>query len=86
LNSENDHLDLDWRRSKVLELSSQGHSEREMAKILQVAKTTVHKDLVYLRKQAQDSLQYHLTEVIPHEYQKAMTGMKLNLKQTLEIA
>jgi hypothetical protein len=57
-----------------------------MAKILQVAKTTVHKDLVYLRKQAQDSLQYHLTEVIPHEYQKAMTGMKLNLKQTLEIA
>lgn len=27
---------LEWRRSKVLELSSQGHSQLEIARILQV--------------------------------------------------
>jgi hypothetical protein len=42
--------------------------------------------LVYLRKQAQDNLQHHIHEVIPFEYHKAMTGMKHNLKQTLETA
>ena len=28
---------LDWRRSKVLELSSQGYSEREISEILKVS-------------------------------------------------
>ncbi|MGB8133946.1 MAG: hypothetical protein WCE99_07125, partial [Nitrososphaeraceae archaeon] len=31
-------------------------------------------------------LQKHIHETVPEEYQKCMTGMKLNLKQTLEIA
>ena len=35
----------EWRRSKVLELSSQGHSEREIAITLQMHPTTVHRDL-----------------------------------------
>ena len=30
---------LDWRRSKVLELSSQGYSEREIAEVLKVNDT-----------------------------------------------
>jgi transposase len=44
---------IDWRRSRVLELSSQGYSEREIANVLApVHLTTVHRDLAYLRKQA----------------------------------
>jgi DNA-binding NarL/FixJ family response regulator len=33
---------LDWRRSKVLELSSQGFSEREISEILKVSDSSVH--------------------------------------------
>ena len=77
---------LDWRRSKVLELSSQGYSEREIAEVLKVNDTAVHRDLVFLRQQAQENLQHHIHEVVPEEYQKCMVGMKRNLKQTLEIA
>jgi transposase len=33
---------IDWRRSKVQELSSQGHSQREIAQMLQVSNGTVN--------------------------------------------
>ena len=39
----------------------------------------------FLRQQAQETLQHHLDEVVPEEYQRCMTGMKLNLKQALTI-
>ena len=41
---------------------------------------------MFLRQQAQASLQKHIHEVVPEEYQKCMVGMKNNLKETLEIA
>jgi hypothetical protein len=46
----------------------------------------VSNDLSFLRKQAIENLQHHIHEVVPMEYQKCMTGMKSNLKETLEIA
>ena len=45
---------LEWRRSKVLELSSQGHSQPEIARILQISQPTVNRDLGYLRVQARE--------------------------------
>jgi DNA-binding NarL/FixJ family response regulator len=41
---------IEWRRAKVLELSSQGYSQHEIAAKLQIAKGTVNSDLAYLRK------------------------------------
>jgi len=41
--------------------------------------------MAYLRKQAQENLQHHIHETIPELYEQCMTGMKHNLKQTLEI-
>jgi DNA-binding NarL/FixJ family response regulator len=43
---------LDGRRSKVLELSSQGYSEREISEILKVSDSSVHRYLVFVRQQA----------------------------------
>jgi predicted transcriptional regulator len=77
---------VEWRRNKVLELSSQGFTQSDIATVLHVTQPTVNKDLAHIRKQAQENLQRHIHEVIPFEYHKAMTGMKHNLKQTLEIA
>jgi transposase len=76
----------EYRRSLVLELDSQGYTHREIVAKLQISKGTVTNDLAYLRKQAQNNLQYHIHEVIPEYYQKCLWGMKRTLKQTLEIA
>jgi DNA-binding transcriptional regulator LsrR (DeoR family) len=77
---------IEWRRSKVLELSSEGYSQREIAQKLQIGKSVVNRDVLFLRKQARENLQYHIHDKIPEEYQSCMTGMKLNLKEILEIA
>lgn len=87
MSTEMKQQQIEWRRAKVLELSSQGYSEREIAEKLQpLAACTVHRDLIYLRQKAQESLQKHIHETVPEEYQKCMVGMKRNLRQTLEIA
>jgi hypothetical protein len=77
---------IEWRRSRVLELSSEGYTQREIASKLQIGKGTVTNDLLYLKKQVQENLQNHIQEALPHEYQKCMVGMERNLKHVLEIA
>jgi hypothetical protein len=45
--SEMKQQQIDWRRAKVLEQSSQGYTEREIAERLQpIAPVTVHRDLI----------------------------------------
>jgi predicted transcriptional regulator len=73
---------LDWRKSQVLELARRGYSQREISKELHIDSTAVNRDIQFLRQQAQESLQHHIHEVVPEEYQKCMVGMKCNLKQT----
>lgn len=77
---------LDWRRSKVLELSSQGYSEREVGEILKVSDTAVHRDLAFIRRQAKENLSKHIDEKIPEEVEKAMSGLNTVLKITSHIA
>jgi DNA-binding transcriptional regulator LsrR (DeoR family) len=77
---------IESRRSRVLEFSSEGYSQRDIAQKLQIGKSVVNRDILFLRKQARESLQYHIHDRIPEEYQNCMAGMKRNLKQTLEIA
>jgi hypothetical protein len=86
LNSIVKQRELDWRRSKVLELSSQGYNQREISTKLGIDAAAVNRDIFFLKKQAIDNLQHHIHEVVPEEYQKCMMGMKTNLKETLEIA
>ena len=77
---------LEWRRTKVLELSSSGYNQTEICQTLQLDKSAVNRDIAFLRKQAKQDVQKHIHETVPEEYQKCMMGMKRNLKQTLEIA
>jgi DNA-directed RNA polymerase specialized sigma24 family protein len=76
---------IEWRKNQVLELSSQGYTEREIASRLQVHCTTVHRDLVFLNKQARENLQKHIHETIPAEYQKAMNSLNQVLRMTWSI-
>jgi hypothetical protein len=52
---------------------------------LQLDKSAVSRDIQFINRQVRDTLQKHIHEVVPEEYQKCMIGMKRNLKQTLEI-
>jgi len=76
---------IGWRRSRVLELSSEGYTQREIASKLQIAIGTVANDVIFLRKQAQQNIQRHIHESIPEEYEKAMLGTKRNLRHAIEI-
>jgi hypothetical protein len=77
---------LQWRRNKVLELSSQGRSQPEIATILQVGLGTVSRDIQYLREQARKNLETHINDRLPEEYQSCMTGLKQVLKLSWDIA
>ena len=71
LSSKNERLRIvEWRRSKVLELSSQGNSQPEISRTLKISLGTVNKDLSYLRQQAQENLQKPIQQKLPEEYQQ----------------
>jgi predicted transcriptional regulator len=72
---------IEWRRSKVQELSSQGQNQREIAQILQVSTGTVNGDLAYLRQQAMTNIRKYIDERLPEEYEKCMVGLTSVLKE-----
>jgi IS30 family transposase len=72
---------IDWRRSKVQELSSQGHSQREIAQVLQVSNGTVNRDLSYLRQQAKHNIRKYIDEILPEEYEKCLVGLTAILRE-----
>src|SRR5687768_13202375 len=76
---------IEWRRDRVLELSSQGFSQSDIARVLQVDKSIFSRDMVYLRHQAQKNLQKHIHETIPEEYQKAMESLNQVLRMCWSI-
>jgi hypothetical protein len=76
---------IEWRRAKVLELSSQGHSQREIADTIHVGIGTINRDMAYLRNEAQENLKTHIQDKLPEEYQKCMTGINQVLKICWEI-
>jgi hypothetical protein len=77
---------IEWRRAKVLELSSQGHNQSEIARIMQVGISTINRDVIFLRYRAQENLQKHIQEKLPEEYQRCLTGVNLVLKLSWQIA
>src|SRR5215204_2538113 len=85
LNSRMQQQQIDWRRVKVLELSSQGYSQIEIAKNLQIDKSVVSRDMSFLRQQAQENLKLHIQNKLPEEYQNCMTGINQVLKICWEI-
>ena len=66
---------IEWRRDKVLELSSQGHSQTDIADTLHVNKSVISRDMAYLKQQAQENLKTNIQDKLPEEYQNCMTGI-----------
>jgi hypothetical protein len=82
----NQNSKQDWRRSKVRELLVKGYNHYEIANTLQIPRSTITKDIQYLRLQDRENLQSHIQERLPQEYENCMTGINRILKLTWEIA
>ena len=57
-----------------------GRTEREIAQILKVGTGTIHRDIAYLNKDAQNNLKTHVQERLPQQYQKCINGLNQVLK------
>ena len=85
-NNEKEKDRIDWRRSKIQELSSKGHSQREIAQILQVSSGTVNRDLSLLRQQAKHNIKRYIDERLPEEYEKCLIGLTAITKEAWNTA
>jgi transcriptional regulator with XRE-family HTH domain len=76
---------LEWRRSKVVELRARGLSQIEIARELQVSKQSISSDVQYLRSQAKESIKEYVTEHLPEQYQVCLTALDAIIKRAFEI-
>jgi hypothetical protein len=65
----------------VLELTSKGKSQTEIAKTLQVDLSIISRDICYLRYQSKLNIKKYIDERLPEEYEKCMVGLTSILKE-----
>jgi hypothetical protein len=75
-----------WRRDHVQELSSKGHTEREIAEILKLSQGTIHRDLATLKLRARKQISKYIDEQLPAEYHKCLIGLNIILRRAWELA
>jgi len=85
-NSNSSSNSLEWRRSKVQELSSQGYNQSEISRILQISQPTINRDLSYLRQQAKTNIKRYIDERLPEEYEKCLVGLNAITKEAWNTA
>ncbi len=76
---------LEWRRGKVIELRARGLSYMEISRELQIPKTTVGEDMLYLRKQAKETIKEYVTEHLPEQYQICLAALDAIIKRAFDI-
>jgi hypothetical protein len=79
--NQQEELSIQWRRDKVLELSSQGHSQRDISTKLQVGIGTVNRDMAYIKQQSRQKIRKYIDETLPEEYEKCLVGITSILKE-----
>jgi hypothetical protein len=86
LSTKVERSQIEWRRSKVTKLDSQGHSQPEIARILHVSIGTVNRDLSILRQQAKENIKRYIDERLPEEYEKCLVGLNAITKEAWNTA
>ena len=77
---------IQWRRNKILELSSQGLNQTEIADTLKISEPTVSRDLSYLKNQAKSNIKRYIDEKLPNEYEKCLVGLTAILREAWNTA
>ncbi|MFL6322865.1 MAG: hypothetical protein ACJ72Q_20635, partial [Nitrososphaeraceae archaeon] len=79
-------MQVDWRRTKVLEMLSKGDSQFEIARILQVDLSIISRDVYYLRQQSKENVKRYIDERLPEEYEKCLVGLNTITKEAWNTA
>jgi hypothetical protein len=77
---------VEWRRSKVQELASQGYNQSEISRILQISQSTINRDITFLRQQAKANIKRYIDERLPEEYEKCLVGLTAITKEAWNTA
>jgi hypothetical protein len=72
---------VEWRRNKVQELSVKGFNQAEITRMLKIPKSTISRDIEYLREQSKKSIKEHINDKLPYEYNKCISGLEEIIKE-----
>jgi hypothetical protein len=76
---------LEWCRSKIVDMRARGLGLGEIARELQVSRASISSDIAYLRNEAKDSIKEYVTEHLPEQYQVCLTALDAIIKRAFEI-
>ena len=76
---------LEWRRSKVVEMRARVMTHQEIASGLQVSRTAITSDMQYLRSQAKESIKEYVTEYLPEQYQVCLIALDTIIRRAFDI-
>ena len=74
-------MQVEWRRTKVLELLSKGDSQSEIAKVLHVDLSIISRDVYFLIQQAKANIKRYIDERLSEEYEKCLVGINMIKKE-----
>ena len=77
---------LEWRRNKVQELSVKGFSQADISRILNIPKTTINRDVTYLKEEAKETIKNHIEQILPYQNTKCLQGLEEIIKESWIIA
>jgi hypothetical protein len=73
---------IEWRRAKVMELLSKGESNQsEIARVLQVDRSIISRDISHIRQQSKHNIRRYIDERLPEEYEKCLVGLTAILRE-----
>jgi transposase len=76
---------LEWRRSKVVEMRARGMTHEEIARELHVSRTLITSDIQHLRSQAKESIKEYATDHLPEQYQVCLVALDSIIKRAFDI-
>jgi uncharacterized protein (DUF433 family) len=74
-----------WRRSKVVEMRARGMTHQEIARELQVSRTSITSDIAYIRNQAKESIKEYATEHLHEQYQVCLIALDAIIRRAFDI-
>jgi DNA-binding MarR family transcriptional regulator len=73
---------IEWRRAKVMELLSKGeNNQSEIARVLQVDRSIISRDIAHIRQQSRHNIRRYIDERLPEEYEKCLVGLTAILRE-----
>jgi DNA-binding LacI/PurR family transcriptional regulator len=79
-NTKTGQNQIEWRRNKVNELSIKGFNQADISRMLEIPKSTISRDIEYLRARANETIRNHIQKKLPYEYTKCISGLEEIIK------